>query len=125
LDVCYSFREGLGALGGDLVTQEGYLRDTENALGRVEEDSILLELGEEGAQVQVVLLRGMAGNEDIIQVGEAEEKVFEDVIHETLKGLGCIPEAEGHERKFDTSEKSGYGGFFGYRQGGQGFGGKP
>jgi hypothetical protein len=110
-DVCYSFREWLGAMGGDFVTQEGYLRDTENALGRVDEDSIFLELGEEGAQVQVVFLRGMAGNEDIIQVREAEGKVFEDVIHETLKGLGCIPEAKGHEREFKKSERSGYGGF--------------
>ena len=59
LKVCNTFREGLGTHGRDSVS-EGDFGDTENALGMVQMGSVILELGEEDADVLVVLLGGSA-----------------------------------------------------------------
>jgi hypothetical protein len=67
---------------------------------------VILKVGEKGAEVLVVLLRGTAKNKDIINVSEAEIQVFKDVVHETLESLGSVPKAEGHERKFKQAERS-------------------
>jgi hypothetical protein len=59
LKVCNTFREGLGTHGRDSVSG-GDVGDTENALGMVQKNSVVLELGEEDAEVLVVLLGGSA-----------------------------------------------------------------
>jgi hypothetical protein len=47
LKVGYSFFQRLGGLGGQLVTEEGDLGCSEDALHRVDEDPVLLKLFEE------------------------------------------------------------------------------
>ena len=44
-----------------MVSEEGNFGNTENALGRIQKDVIILELGEEGAKVLVVFLGGGNG----------------------------------------------------------------
>ena len=56
LKISDTFGKGLGSHGRDFVSQEGNFGNTENALGRVQKDAIILELGEEGADVLVVFL---------------------------------------------------------------------
>ena len=38
----------------------------------------------------VVFLGGTAKDKDVVKVGETEIQVFEDLIHETLEGLGGV-----------------------------------
>jgi hypothetical protein len=46
LEMCHSLFKMLGTLGGNLVTEEGDLRCSENALRRVDEDPVILKLVE-------------------------------------------------------------------------------
>jgi hypothetical protein len=63
---------------------------TENVFGRVQKDTVLLELGEEGVEVLVVLFRGTAKDKDIVNIGKTDIQVLKDTVHETLKGLGGV-----------------------------------
>jgi hypothetical protein len=74
--VSNTFRQGLGTNGRDSVSEEGYFGDTENALGGVQKNSIILELGEEDAEVLVVLLGGSAKDKDVVYIRETEIQVF-------------------------------------------------
>ena len=64
--------------------------NTENALGRVQKNAVILELSEEGAKVLVVFLEGTAKDNDVVDVGKAEIQVFKDIVHETLEGLCSV-----------------------------------
>ena len=55
-----------------MVSEEGNFGNTENALGRIQKDVIILELGEEGAKVLVVFLGGgTAKDKDVVNVGKS------------------------------------------------------
>jgi DNA repair protein RadC len=49
---------------------------------------MVLELGDEGAELLVVFLRGTAKDNDVVYIGKAELQAFKDLIHETLERLG-------------------------------------
>ena len=66
-----------------MVSQEGNFGNTENALGRVQKNAIILELSEEGVKVLVVFLGETAKDKDVVNVGKAEIQVFKDIVHET------------------------------------------
>jgi hypothetical protein len=91
IEISDTFGKGLGSHGRDLVAEERNFGNTENTLGRVQEDTVLLELVEEGAEVLVVLFRRMAKEKNIVNVGETEIQVLEDTVYETLEGLGGVP----------------------------------
>jgi hypothetical protein len=91
LKVSDTFGKGLGSHERDFVAEERNFGNTENTLGRVQEDTILLELLEEGAEVLVVLFRRTAKDKDIVDVGKTEIHVLEDTFYETLEGLGGVP----------------------------------
>ena len=48
------------------VAEEVNLIDAKNALGTFDHESMLLEAAEEGAEVGLVLLRGLTGDEDVV-----------------------------------------------------------
>jgi hypothetical protein len=48
-------------------------------------------------------------DEDIVQVGEAEVKSSQNVVHEALKCLCGIAQAKGHEGELEKAEWSGNG----------------
>ena len=50
-----TFRKGLRT-HGDCVSQEGNFRNTENALGRVQKNGIILELSEKSVKMLIVFL---------------------------------------------------------------------
>ena len=84
-------REGVGNQWTRLLAKERNFGNTENTLGRVQEDTVLLELVEEGAEVLVVLFRRMAKDKDIVNVSKTEIHVLEDTVYETLEGLSGVP----------------------------------
>ena len=49
----------------------------------------------------------MAEGKDVVQTVEKEVWVFQDVVHAALKGLGGVPQAKGHKRKFETAKMGG------------------
>jgi hypothetical protein len=51
----------------------------------------------------------MVKDQDIVQLREIEIKVFEDVVHETLEGLGGVSGAKGLAGKFEYANRSGNG----------------
>ena len=66
-----------------------------------------------------VLFRSGTGNKDIINVCVGERKTTENLVHESLKGLCCIPQAERHSHELKQTERCCDGGFWyifgGYR----------
>jgi len=107
LKVCNTFREGLGTHGRDSVSEEGDFGDTENALGRILKNSVILQLGEEDAEVLVMLLGGSAKDKDVVYICKTENQVFENLVRETLERLGGVSQAEGHIGKFEKAERGG------------------
>ena len=61
-----------------------------NTLGKVQQDAVILSLSEEDAEVLVVFLGRTAKDKVVVYVRETEIQVFEDLIHETLEGLGGV-----------------------------------
>jgi hypothetical protein len=55
-----------------------------------------------------VFLLVFAENENVIKVNENKRAGTENSIHEALKRLGCIFEAERHEFEFKKSKRSNY-----------------
>ena len=45
-----------------------------------------------------------AGHQDMVNVDEKEWQVWEDRVHEPLKSLGCVLEAERHAEKLEEEE---------------------
>ena len=62
----------------------------ENTLGRVQQDPVILLLSEEVEEVLAVFLGRTAKDKDVVYVCKTEIQVFEDLIHETLEGLGGV-----------------------------------
>ena len=53
----------------------------------------------------MVLLRGAAGDDVVVEVGEDEGQVAEEHVHEPLEGLRGVAEAERHEQVFKEAER--------------------
>jgi hypothetical protein len=66
----------MGTNGRDSVPEEGCFGYTKNALGGVQKNSIILEFGEEDAEVLIVLLGGSAKEKDVVYIRETEIQVF-------------------------------------------------
>jgi RecB family endonuclease NucS len=64
-----------------------------------------LGFNEKGTEVLVVLFRGTAKDKDVVQVGETEVQLFED-LHETLEVLGGVLQAK-YEGKLENTKRSG------------------
>ena len=56
------------AMTGDVMAQKIKFGDTEEALVRVDDDSVIGQTGKDSSQVNKMLLRIRAGNENIINV---------------------------------------------------------
>jgi hypothetical protein len=61
--------------------------------------------------VLLVFLSSLTKNQDVIKVCKTKMKVLENVIHEALECLCCIPQSEGHVRELKEHERSGNGSF--------------
>jgi hypothetical protein len=66
LEINDSFWERLRTQGRDFVAKEWHFGNMENALGRIQKDTVILEFGKEGTEVLVVLFRGMAKDKDVV-----------------------------------------------------------
>jgi hypothetical protein len=53
----------------------------------------------------VVFLGGTAEDKDVVYIGETEIQFFEDLIHETLEGLGGVSQAKGLKRDFEKAKR--------------------
>ena len=51
-----------------------------------------------------VLLAGLAGHEDVINVDEDEAQSIEDLVHEPLEGHPCILESKGHVQELEEAK---------------------
>jgi hypothetical protein len=58
----------------------------------------------------LVIFDRPGANEDVIHVSKAEVEFPQSVVHERLKCLRCVAQANGHERKFEEAKKSDDGG---------------
>jgi len=103
--------EGSDAGGGDVVAQEIGGGGGKGGLGSVDVKTVVGKGGENLVKVLEVLLGGGAEDKDVIQVYENERKGVEKGVHEALKGLGSIAEAERHEKEFKKAERGNDGGF--------------
>jgi hypothetical protein len=72
----------------------------------------VLEPFEEGSEVVLLLFEGLRENEDVVWVCKAEVESLQNVVHEALNRLGCIAQAEGHERELEEAKRSGDGNCF-------------
>ena len=86
------------------VSQELHGGSGQHALCWVDLQAILLKVGEDLPEMLAVLLQGVAGDDDVVQVAEHEGEVFEYAVHEALEGLGGVAEAEGHEEVLEQTE---------------------
>ncbi len=57
-------------------------------------------------EVRFMLLFGVAGDEDVIQVDEDERDATEDAIHQPLEHLGGILETKGHAEELPETKRS-------------------
>jgi hypothetical protein len=57
-----------------------------------------------------VLVDWPGENEDIVRAGETEVESLQNVVHEALKCLNGVAQAEGHEGELEYAKGSGNGG---------------
>jgi hypothetical protein len=93
------------------VAQELDCRGGEDTLGGIYLQTILLQDSEELPQMVQMLLQGAAGDDVVIQVGEDEGEVAEELVHEPLKSLRCVPKAKRHKKIFEKTKRSYYSSF--------------
>ena len=55
--------------------------------------------------ILVVFFWRTAEDNDIVYIGETENQVFADLIHEKLENLGGVSQAKGHTRKFQKAKR--------------------
>jgi hypothetical protein len=67
-----------------------------NTLAGVEQDPVGLYLFEEYPEVLLVLLRRAGVYQDVVNISEAKIEPLQDLVHETLKSLGIVSQAERH-----------------------------
>ncbi len=52
-----------------------------------------------------MLLLALAGDEDVVQVGEGEVCPCQDAVHQPLEGVAGVPHAEGHPGELEQPER--------------------
>ena len=98
--------ENSNAGGKDTMTEKVQRRDSELAVLQIDDDAVVREKLEHLAQVLKVSRRIQADNEQIVQVHETEQQATKDLVHETLKRLRCVAEAERHADELEEAEGS-------------------
>lgn len=71
-------------------------RYTKNALIMPDDEATLTEALKYWSKVRQVIIRGGAGNQNVIQVNEHRGQSLQDANHEVLKSLACVAQAERH-----------------------------
>ena len=85
----------------DVMSEKIQFSDTKEALIGVDNDAMCGETVENSSQVFEVLLGGGTGNEDIVDVCVGEGDTSENLVHESLKCLRCVPQAKGHTHELE------------------------
>ena len=67
---------------------------------------VVREAAEDLTEVHFMLLFGVAGDEDVIQVDEDERDATEDAVHQPLVCLGSVLETKGHAEELPESKGS-------------------
>ena len=88
------------AMRSDAVSQEIYLGTAELTLGDVDDQAVFLEALKQQAEMGLVFCSVLAGHQDVIHIYKHEIQTLADGVHEALKRLSCILEAEWHPEKF-------------------------
>ena len=91
----------------DVMTEEVQLLHTEDALVGVDHNPVMREALEYRAYIPEVLFRSSTGNQDVIDVRVGCGDTTEDLVHEPLECLCCIPESEGHAHKLEQTKGCG------------------
>ena len=81
------------------MAQEIHGRAAKGALGEVEDQVSQPEPVENLPEVYNVLLAGLAGHQDVIDVDEDKVQAVEDTVHVPLEGHPCVLEPEGHAQE--------------------------
>ncbi len=74
------------------------IKDGKNALSRIDGQPILLQDLKKLLKVKQVFFQGAAGDKMIVQIGENEWEVAEQLVHESLKRLCGICQTERHKQ---------------------------
>ena len=82
---------------------------TQDTLGCVDLDTMVVQAAEDFAEVVEVLIQVLAGNQDVVQVCVAEWKAAENLVHEALEGLGSIPQSKRHTGELKQAKRCGNG----------------
>ena len=78
---------------------------TELGLVCVDLDAIILQPLEDLVEVLLVASFIRTGDEEIVDVGEAEGQTSKDLVDEALEGLCCIPQSKRHPDVFEQSKR--------------------
>ena len=73
--------KGGDSSSGDMVAEEVHRGLGKRAFFRIDENAIGSQDGEELVEVMEMLLKGGAGNEDIIEIDKSKRKILENVVH--------------------------------------------
>ena len=82
---------------------------TQDTLGCVDLDTMVLQAAEDFTEVVEVLIQVLAGNQDVVQVRVAEWKATKNLVHEALEGLGGIPQTKRHTGELKQAERCVHG----------------
>ena len=88
------------------MPEVGEFIDTEDTLLPVDDHPIVRKEAEDLTEVCFVLLFGVAGDKDVVQVDEDEGDAVEDAVHQPLECLGGILETKGHAEELPEPEGS-------------------
>ena len=73
--------KGGDSSSGDMVAEKIHRCLSKRAFFRINENSVGSQDGEELVEVIEMLLKGGAGNEDIIEIDKSKRKILENVVH--------------------------------------------
>ena len=85
--------------------------NAEDTLGDVDEYSVVTQTFQDKLEVMQVLLMASASNEKVVNVYITEMQTLQDLVHESLKGLGSIPETKWHSQKLEKTKWCGHSSF--------------
>ena len=81
------------------MPEVGEFLDVEHALLPVYDHPVVREEVEDMTEVCFVLLFSLAGDKDVIQIGEDEGDAPKNAVHQPLESLGSVLKPEGHEEE--------------------------
>ncbi len=79
----------------------------QHAFAWVDRHAKVAEAFKDQAQVMEMFISAGAGDENVINIRIGEMQTSQDVVHESLKGLGRISKAEGYSCEFEQAERGG------------------